>query len=208
MKRLLIPLAALAIAGLLLPTGAPPAYACSVDPDFDLVAESDAIVGGRFTGWEIAGATDPSSLWVPVRVHMRVDRVFKGDVPSEIDIVDSRSLHDYSQFEDHDPKYVWAGASGACGAFDFDPTGVYAIMGLWEEEDGSYSSSIFGWFFVGEEPEGEYYARALLRLASLDDGPWPAVGLWSVLGVIALLAASAFLLRRRIIGRDETAREP
>lgn len=166
MKRLLLPLAAaaLGLVGVLAAGGSPPpALACSVVPRWDPIEDAENIVAGRFTGWELAGKTDPLSLFAPVRVHMRVERVFKGQAPPELDIVDSASLKVY----DHEPRYVWAGYSGSCGTFDFDPTGLYGIISVSDADgDGTFGSWTFGWLYVGEEPEGERYDEPVSRLES------------------------------------------
>jgi hypothetical protein len=219
MKRVLLPLAALAIAGLLLPTGTPPAYACSVGPDYDPIDESDGIVEGRITGWSpIENVTrwdpktgpeplnDPNYYgpYDPIRVHMQVERVYKGVAPRQLDVVDGASLEIY----DHEPRHVWVGASGACGAFDFDPTGVYAVLGLRKDAFGRYRPSLPLVFFIGDDPEGEHYDRALERLASLAPGTLPSSGgpppessrfaipLPAVATGLALLAAGSLIALR------------
>jgi hypothetical protein len=199
----MLPLAAFAsMAILAVAPRAPEVYACSVGPDFDLVEDSDLIVAGRFTGWELdtdsGGAVqlyDPKQTggkvlaYAGIRAIMRVDRVFKGNAPSEITVTSGNTVDVY----DHEPKYVWIGPSGACGAFGSDPTGKYAIMGLSREDDGSYGASIFSWFYSGEGPPKNYDDRSLSRLGPLFPGYSPRSSVeigfpWSI-GVVAVILA-------------------
>lgn len=221
MKRLLLPLAAVAIAALLLPAGVRPAYACSAGPDFDAVAESDVIVAGQITGWreradipspfeQAPEKSAPEAPFLVIGVQLEVERIFKGDAPAVLEIVDVASLEPHT--------HRWLGASGSCGAFDFDPTGMYAIMGLKRGEDGSLRSNRLLTFFMGSAPQGELYEDALARLSSLGPGALPPTGSAPPAGepgagvswlpiitgsslAAALAAASAALLRRRIMGR-------
>ena len=146
MKRLLLLLAVLAPTAALLGQGVPSVHACSVGPEFDLVKDSEVIVGGRFTGWELGEdevlppefydakeSNIPLLDYATVTANMKVDRVYKGKAGYEIEITSGNTLQVY----DHEPKYVWIGPSGACGAFGSDPTGVYAIMGLSNDKGDS-----------------------------------------------------------------------
>ncbi len=152
-----------------------PAAACSVGPDFNPVTESDVIVGGRITGWELIEnfeRLDPKTRQVPVddpnyygpydpiRAFMIVDRVYKGDVPGQIDLVAGNTLWASGG------AYSWVGASGACGAFDTDPTGQYWIMGLRIDEFGRYRPSRPLTFYVGAEPTGDSYEQALAMMSA------------------------------------------
>ncbi len=213
MKWLVLPvLAAAAIGGVLLPAGAHPAYACSGGED--KIGAPDVIVAGRFTGWELVEGGRRHDLengyfghFDPVRVEMVVDRVYKGTVTPTIQIIDGASLSGADN---------WAGSAGSCGAFDFDPTGTYAIMGLVVRDDGSYWPNRLFTFFMGPEPPETYDAPLLSLLAPLLPGtlpttgsaspseqsgdgiPWLPIVLASALGGSALLATSAFLLRFRL----------
>ena len=166
MARLLSVLLSLVILALATQIGTPRhAYACSTGPDFNPVAKSDVIVEGRFLGYEVLPDTEMTrgSPYVPVKVEMAVQRVFKGEVVgTTISLVDPVSL------SAHDED-AWIGASGACGAFDADPTGRYAIMGLSRNEDGTYRPHRMFWFFLGDGPDGDVYVRALERIASFAD---------------------------------------
>jgi hypothetical protein len=93
---------------------------------------------------------------------MLVDLIFKGTAPAEITVTSGNTVNVY----DHEPRYVWIGPSGACGAFGDDPTDKYAIIGLTNAGDGTYGAFVFSWFFAGAEPAGEKYDRAMSHLAS------------------------------------------
>lgn len=230
MKRLLLFLLAVASTAIPLAPRATDVYAFSVGPDFDLVEDSDLIVGGRFTGWELdsdsggaAQVYDPKQsgglvlAYAGIRAKMAVDSVFKGTASSEITVASSNTLNVY----DHEPKYVWIGPAGACGAFGSDPTDVYAIMGLSAKDDGTYGAAIFTWFYSGDNPPSDFENRSLSRLKPLlpgyppssspehpDDSldppappdsaefpVLPSVAL-AVIGPLAFLAGAAFVWRR------------
>ena len=183
----------------------PSVHACSAGPDWDPVAESAVVVAGRLTGWEEV-SDDVLPNFKPIRVHMNVDRVYKGPPGlTDISFVDSASLY----FTPSAPEdLMWAGSSGACGAFDSDPTGVYAVMGLWEAPDGELHAGRLHTFFFGEEPGGQDYERALERMASfpaaaalpaLGAGPTPSTSTsyiaLSVAAVGVALLAASFAIR-------------
>jgi hypothetical protein len=137
-----------------------PAYACSVGPDFDPVAEADSIVGGRITAWERL-PTEAGTPFTPIRVSLAVDQQFKGAIGNTIQFTDRASLLSSASAE------TWAGSSGACGAFDSDPTGQYMVLGLETTPQGDYVASLMLVFFLGPEPAGERYDQALDWLAPL-----------------------------------------
>ena len=142
------------------------AFACSVGEDFNPYRDSDVIVGGRITDWEIIPEAirwevrkdDPKSYiepndnpnyygsYEPVRFFMDVDTVLKGSASGRIEMVAGNTLSLYP-LDDGALEYVWVGSSGACGAFDFDPTGKYAILGLNMDRFGRYHPSLPLTFF-------------------------------------------------------------
>ncbi len=206
MKRLLLVLGALAVAGLGA-AGPKSAFACSVGPDFDAVESADIIVAGRVTGWELIThftRWDPKSAeppvddrnyygpYQPIRLYLEVERVYKGPRVTSIGIIDAASLEIY------DGVQQWVGSSGTCGAFDSDPSGQYVILGLGHDRFGRYRPSLPLAFFVGAEPAGDRYERALKRVNAEagDDFPWLPAAVVAVLGPLAFLAGAAFLWRR------------
>ena len=149
-------------------TSVRPVYACSAGPDFNPVTESEVIVAGRLTRWERAEdarINPPSFAFAPVRVMMTVDWMLKGSTSPQIAILDHASLINPDTMASR--EYQWAGAAGACGAFDFDPAGKYAIMGLRQNANGTYQPNRLQTFFIGDSPSGPEYDRALTRLVSL-----------------------------------------
>jgi hypothetical protein len=235
---LLLPIGVTLAALLLEPRSA---FACSVGEDFNPYRDSGVIVGGRITGWEIipdairweVRKDDPKRYfepndnpnyygpYEPVRFFMDVDRVLKGSASGRLEMVSGNTLS-LSPLYDGALEYAWVGSSGACGAFNSDPTGKYAILGLGLDTFGRYTPSLPLTFFIGDEPAGEAYDRALARLyssaaalpngggpPSADSGPsdWALATTFGA-GGAALLAASAYLLRRRIMGRDDSIPGP
>jgi hypothetical protein len=70
----------------------------------------------------------------------------------------------------------WAGAGGACGAFDDDPTGKYIVIGFSAGSLHPWQASRPNVIYLGPEPAGEQYERALVRLAALGSPLPPSVG--------------------------------
>lgn len=155
-----------------------PAYACTPGEDFNPVAESDIIVSGVILGWEETDAQEyqpPESSLKTIRVDLRVEDVVKGEAADTISFLDSGSLMNIPPDE---RGYVWAGSSGACGAFNADPTGHYVFMGLHRDEDGNLRSSLPRVFFIGERSAfaGSRYERTGEILSSFGLTRLPAAG--------------------------------
>jgi hypothetical protein len=152
-----------------------------VGPDFDPIASSAVIVGGRVTRWElIEGATKPDfktasepltdpnyyGPYDPIRVHMVIERVYKGTASRSLEMVAGNT---YSRGQ-------WVGGAGACGAFDFDPTGKYWILGLSVDNFGRYRPGLPHVFFVGDDPPTKFDVPPRSWLAPLAPGYLPASG--------------------------------
>jgi hypothetical protein len=148
------------------------AYACSAGDDFDPIASSEVIVAGRVTSWaELPGI--PSPLNVPgkgsgdyrtIGVVIEVDLTLKGEPLKKVTAIDS---------------YMFAGSrwvGTSCAIFDADPTGRYVVLGLWRGEDGYRHLDGLRTFFIGEQPAGEGYERALERLDGLPQIAPPVTG--------------------------------
>jgi hypothetical protein len=179
MRRLLLLLLVVATTAMILPPGgATVAHACSGGGK--PVEDSDVIVGGRVAGWtRIANFTqfkggpelpfdDPNwyGAYEPIRVELAVDRVYKGTAPPTVEIIDGSSLLGNQ----------WVGASGACGAFDSDPTGKYIIFGLAIDDFGHYRSNRLLNFHIGDNPPTDYSSsRFLGDLETLLPGSPPLV---------------------------------
>lgn len=160
--------AVMAVAALF--TGAPEAaHACSC-PDSDVLRDYDTIVGGRVVSWSLPeGVAAPGSYSV-VNLEFRTTQVFKGDAADSLVLVDTGSY-----FANGSTNY-WMGSGGACGTLHGDPTGAYFIAGLRPLPDGRFSISRFAMVFIGPEPEGDWYDRALTRLSVVGPPRPPAAG--------------------------------
>ena len=194
MKRLFVFLTALLALSVPFASSASGAEACAPAPDYDAVSDSDVIVAGRFQGWQEANDLAIVEDFTPIRVNMTVDRAFKGDVPGEIEIVDTRSLISYGG------ESAWARGDDSCGTFDADPTGMYGILGLTKAGD-DYQASFFSRFYIGAEPQGQSYDTWLARLESIgEEFPWLPATIAAVLGPLAFIFASSFVFRARHSG--------
>jgi hypothetical protein len=145
-----------ALAALMQLVAVGPAWACSGDGD--PLQPAELIVGGRVTEWRRLPQV-PNGPFIPVEVTLRVDRRFRGDAPETLRFIDDTSLS-------VEAPGVWLGSSGACGLFDEDPTGLYLVLGLTREADGSYRSSRPMLVFSGREPAGEGFQQAMERLSA------------------------------------------
>jgi hypothetical protein len=67
----------------------------------------------------------------------------------------------------------WGGTGNSCAAFDFDPTGYYAILGLTKGGDGQYYTNGSSVFFIGKVPGGYKYRQVLNELSTLTSTAQP-----------------------------------
>lgn len=150
-------LAALAALAVAAPnaTAAGPAF-CSADSSFDPVAASDVIVAGRISSYMVL---DPlqTGPYVPVELRIDVERVLKGTYSRETPIIDAASLNVLPASPGAPMRRIWAGAAGACGALDDDPTGWYAVLGLQRVDGGALRTNRLTTFYLAPEP----YAAAM-----------------------------------------------
>jgi hypothetical protein len=204
MKLLVIALTLLATTSYLL-AGSKPALACTPDDRYNPVRESKVIVAGRITGWEhtsglykeIGVPPIPSAVKVNVRVTVAVDQVLKGSTSSPLVYTD-RGL-----FIAYDGVRKW-GISSDCagGAFQADAfEGKYTIVGL-NDDRGPLRPEAF--FFLGDEPSGSEYERALDRIEELGKNRFPYVPvklfyMLAVGAVVVVIVAGAHIFRRRLL---------
>lgn len=152
-------------------------HACSAGGDWEPARESDVIVGGQILGYEPLSPPVATNPMVPIRLRMRIDHVYKGELRSGEIVVDERSLIRYT---DETASQVgrthdWAGGSGGCGTIDHEPTGWYAVYGLHRgETDGWLTTNRLTTFYLAPEP---YEVNALAYLN--DRLGLPAVGVGS-----------------------------
>ena len=184
----LVPLALLPlVAALVLPLGAPPAYACScafrTAPEF--VSYADVIVTGKVIRLvEGQPPGDPDAVFL-------AQRYLKGSGPEEIDVDDPLG-------------------TGDCGFLDDGSLGEPYVMFLTGQNSPYETNLCTGSIrLAGEDYDQRFLAEvvaitgpgSLPLPSSGEDVPWPQIVVGSALGAFALIGASAIVLRRRIIGR-------
>ncbi len=207
MKRLLLPLAAVAIAGLLLPAGVRPAYACTCAP---LPTDDDGVneLMGYFDALVIGTIEKPGSNEThPGKVQVAVESLFKGPPVASLSLDQSSGLN--TEQESLGPD---------CSLLIAEKPNRKYFLALRAELDGTYSPSGCSTFPMEwlDAPRREDIAAFLGTLETLtgvsafpptgseplieqsvDDFPWLAIAL----GASALATASALLLRRRLTRR-------
>ena len=234
MKRFLLPLAAIAITGLLLPT-VRPAYACSCiyrTPE-EKVQQADVIVLGVVDDVTFLGPVDEiisgllsadRARHLTGRVQMQVEANLKGNGDGNL-IVEQKGVNALRDADGTVRVQLLGGPN--CALFDGIPAGERYLLFLYVNESGTYSTStcsgsrwlrpVPGHTDTDDSFLAEYdkalglspgtlrsianspnTALPLLPATGSDDGmPWLPIGL----SAAALLAASAFLLRRRLARR-------
>ena len=187
MKRLLLPLAALATAGLLF-TSTRPAYGCSCLPSStqQKVENADVIVIGTVVQL-IEDPDEGVGTELEVDGIVSVERYVKGSGPSEIEVDDPPS-------------------GGLCGFLDQTSTGKRYLFLLSGQAAGFSTSSCDGSIPITSDETSEQYLRDVESTVS-GAGSFPDTGSapsgdkpdsdsrWLAAGAAALVAA-AWLLRR------------
>ena len=205
MRVLALTVVALTVAVLGALSVTPPASAaplhCSAGGDWDPVAESDVIVGGRITSWERRDDVgNVGTSLAAVELHMDVADVWKGEIRPGEAIIDRASLLDL-------PGQVgleWAGSSGACGALDHDPTGMYAVFGLQRTDEGYLRTNRLMTFWLQPEPYDVAALsapdRRIFRLPELGAGSATDANVMIPVGAAAMLIAgcTAIGVARRV----------
>jgi len=160
-------LAVAALLTLLIWRGMPPqvASACSGGSDFDPIASSDIVVMGTITAWEKVSTPTLLPTFQPIRLTITVDQTLKGPHSATVHAYDVASLINDAQGP---ISGRWAGSSGACGAFNTDPAGMYVFLGLHRDEDGTLRTNLLRTFYIGERSEfaGFRYERTREVMAS------------------------------------------
>ena len=201
MKRLLLPLAAITIAGLLLPSGVRPAYACSCAPlpPQAHVDNADVIVIGTVsevidTTEQFPAPEEKSDGAIPdVDAVIEVERYLTGSGPAEIEVDDPPS-------------------GGTCGFLEQTSLGQRYLLFLTGEASPFKTHLCSGSTLLLDEPLNQEFLEAVLAITgpgtfpttgspssaggSGSTVPWLTIIIGSSLGAGALAAASAFLLRR------------
>jgi hypothetical protein len=191
---------------------------CSAGGDWDAVAESDVIVGGRISGYVTMPDAGAVGMFTPVRLEMRVDHVFKGPYRGE-PIVDRASLIVYAEeaVAAGGRAVDWAGSSGACGALNHDPAGWYGVFGLRRQADGTLQTNLLTTFYLQPQPydvQRLTYLTQRLGLPALGDGAAKDAQAASAtarrvrLAALAVAALSAALILRGLAEGGETSLRP
>jgi hypothetical protein len=182
MRHVLLTIAVVAVLAGITSQYVPAADACV--QIYDPIRWGPVIVGGRFTGWEQAASVDATGgvTWPPevgsgIRVHMEIDRVFKGEAPEQIDLSDNQ----------------WHPTD--CNAFHQDPTGGYAIIAV-RQSGSQYYASEGDILFWGDDPEGEGYNLTLSRLGvePLPSSSFPLLpaAIAAIAGPVAFLIGASY----------------
>jgi len=206
MKRLLLPLAAITIAGLLLPSGVRPAYACSCAPlpPKAHVDNADVIVIGTVsevidTTEQFPAPEEKSDGAIPdVDAVIEVERYLKGSGPAEIEVDDPPS-------------------GGTCGFFEQASLGQRYVLFLTGETSLLQTHLCSGSTPLVDTPHVQQFLQDVQAITGTGtfppngstppteqpaaDTPWLPIIIASSVGAAAVAAASALLLRRRLTRR-------
>ncbi len=191
MRLLLLPAALLTLAAALLPLGAPPTYACScaLQTPRQYVGLADIVATGKVirlydTREPRSGAEDRDAVFL-------VQRYLKGAGPRQINV--------------DDPV-----GDGDCGFIDVESLGQPYVLFLSGSESPFQTSICSGSTHLAGAQQDQLFLADVVAITGQGslpapsgggDLPWPQIVLASALGGLALVAATAYLLRRRIIGR-------
>ena len=208
MKRFLLPLAAITIAGILLPSGIRPAYACScaLTSIETRVKDADIILTGTVAELVITPPLNPD---VPdgeehrTDVVLQVDQYLKGSGPNQVNIFEPGLTFQF----DTDGNLVTGIVS--CATFGQGSEGKRYILFLTGSVDSLTSPGLCSGSGIVDEEHLQEVQAVLAAPVDLPDtggpapaspssaAPWLAIALASSLGAAALAAASTLLLRRR-----------
>jgi hypothetical protein len=204
MKRLLLPLAAVAIVGLLLPTSVRPAYACTCAiPTTDervqeVMENSDAVLLGAIAE---PSAEDELLDKLPIDV----ETIYMGPALTRIRL--DQSL-DEALLRGLEEREELAHLGSDCSFTLLGDPGERYLLFLYQQGEGVYtpggcSSIAMAWTATSQGYQTLFQSVERLTAGGTDvtqrDGaPWLAIIVGSSLGAAALAAASAFLLRRRL----------
>ena len=202
MKRLLLPLAAITIAGLLLPAGVRPAYACScaaLTPE-QYVDNADIIVVGTVvrlieTTEEFPTPAEKPGGQIPdVDAALQVERYLKGSGPAEIEVDDPPS-------------------GGTCGFLEQASLGQRHLLFLTGETSPLQTHLCSGSTPLVDTPHVQQFLQDVQTITGpgtlpptgstppseqpASDTPWLPIILGSALAASGL-AASAFLMHHRL----------
>ncbi len=202
MKRFLLPLAAVAITGLLLPAGVRPAYACSCAllSTEEYVNNADVIAIGTVvqlieTAEQFPPVEEESDGIIPdIDAVVAVERYLKGDGPAEIEVDDPPS-------------------GGTCGFLEQASLGQRYLLFLTGETSPLQTHLCSGSTPLVDTPHVQQFLQEVQAItgpgtlpptdsappADESGGSTPWLAIAASAGILA--AASALLLRRRLTRR-------
>ena len=213
MKRVVVPLASLALAAAALHAQVTPARACVPAPNEWVTERAELIIAGTITGWEAAPDVEPPQRdMVPIRLHVTVAASYKGSAPGEVTFLDLWSR----VRRERDGVEVWGTLTDCPPNFHEDPTQKAALLALGRDPPDDRLVT-FRVFYLGDLLEGREYEQSLagvseLVIAGLPRGggqpaggsgaksgfPILPVAASAVLGSLAFLLAASFLTRPRL----------
>ncbi len=182
------------------------AQACSADEQWDPVETSDVIVGGQIESYTLLPGTIGPPGFIPIQLKMRIDHVWKGKLAAGVEIVDRASLVlEPAIAGKQESRIAWHGSSGACGVFNEDPSGLYAVFGLFIAPDGALQTTGPRTFYLSPRPyDPATIARLSQRIAlpvtghGASERPLGSVGeALLVAGTTLLAAGVAWRIRSR-----------
>ncbi|MBA3531823.1 MAG: hypothetical protein H0T73_07890 [Ardenticatenales bacterium] len=181
--------------------GAYPASACSqpTNPPTieDSLQEADIVIAAHIMNWRVADEHKRGNYpYSPIEVTIKVDHVFKGNGPPQIQFIDESSL-----YVDIHGALFWE--ESCLSLFNQNPQDMYMIMSTRERVITS-RYDIARVFFLGPAPAGEHYELIAGRINRfLGPGTLPAAGAprRSIAPLLlmsgALLLVAAALVRQR-----------
>lgn len=169
-------------------------HACT-PPIGDPLAGASTIIEGRVVGYAARPAPDPiprEGYGVSAELVIEIEEVHVGEIAEPtVTVTGGTYVGDAQPLCDP-----------SLDVFD----GQYVILGLYEQDGGTFGIWYLGSAFVGPEPEGEAYEAVIQRIANLSvpilpstgTGPAPATTNHLVAAVAALgsaLLAASFAIR-------------
>jgi hypothetical protein len=135
-------------------TGVDEARACSSSDDPAELAE--VLVTGRVTGWDYVLGPDgqPVEYLVasrdtgsrkPIRIHVAVEEVYKGNAPATIDLADNLLIGNLRAEGMRSEDYQWPGEAGECFGLMEDPTGQAVWLPLKATSEAGVYDAIVVW---------------------------------------------------------------
>ncbi len=156
------------------------AYACSGGEPFD-PNRASLIAEGRVERVTLRQDLRPPatpgakgggiSPFTPVEVSMRVERTLKGQTAGRVTFIERSSVEILP-----DGRVIYAGASGACGILDADPTGKYALIVFTANPQGQLAVHRLQGAAFGDGPDDLRIARSRQYIGSRLTPGLPSTG--------------------------------